>query len=164
MPDMTESSFDQPDPTLDRVQYESDVWRRKAYPDTVDDTLSQLAGVTEEVGELAHALLKHKQGIRGYDTARMVAEAGDAMADAIIYMCGIATTLGLNLADELSKAWAHVKARNIVQNSNDLGRVDPETGIPAGEITANPNNGPDFARSYSTGYGDGENPDGSSQR
>jgi NTP pyrophosphatase (non-canonical NTP hydrolase) len=104
--------------TLDRVQTESGMWRANAYPDSVNDTLAQLAGVTEEVGELAHALLKHHQGIRGYDIERTRAEAGDAIADAIIYMCGVADSLGLNVADELSKAWAHVKSRNLVQNSD----------------------------------------------
>jgi NTP pyrophosphatase (non-canonical NTP hydrolase) len=100
------------------VQNESNEWRQAAYPDTVHDNLAQLAGVTEEVGELAHALLKYKQGIRGYDRPRMLAEAGDAMADAIIYMCGIASSLGLDLQHEVLKAWHHVRDRNITQNSD----------------------------------------------
>lgn len=126
------------DDTLARVQRESGMWRSIAYPDTVGDSLAQLTGITEECGELliamgkmSHALLKYKQGIRGYDIEKTRAEVGDAMADAIIYMCAVADTIDLNVADELSKAWAHVRARNLVQNS-DMGNSAPVNTAPVG--------------------------------
>lgn len=99
------------------IQQESNEWRQKAYPDT-SGALFQLAGVTEEVGELAHAVLKYKQGIRGYDQIKMRDEAGDAIGDTIIYLCGLASDLGLSVEHELNKAWQHVKKRNITQGSD----------------------------------------------
>lgn len=103
---------------LNRVQRESHEWRQKAYPDT-SGSLFQLAGVTEEVGELAHAVLKYAQGIRGYNDMKMKLEAGDAIGDILIFLCGLSSALGLNVEHEMVKAWEHVKARNITQGSDN---------------------------------------------
>lgn len=123
--------------TLVRVQRQSGLWRAIAYPDSVHDPLSQSLGVAEEVGEMCHAVLKHRQGIRGYDIERTRKEVGDAIADIIIYACAVADCYDLNVADELSKAWAHVRARNLVQNS-DMGDSAPVGCIPCATIPGQP--------------------------
>lgn len=44
-------------------------------------------GVCEEVGELLHALLKHKQGIRGFDNYdKFKTHVIDALGDAMVYL------------------------------------------------------------------------------
>lgn len=54
-------------------------------------------GVCEESGELAHAVLKHAQGIRGLGDPDAYREAaGDALADVAIYAIQLATALRLD--------------------------------------------------------------------
>lgn len=49
-------------------------------------TSSQL-GVLEEIGEIAHVVLKERQGIRGYDDpAKVSKELNDGIADCCIYL------------------------------------------------------------------------------
>ena len=99
------------------VQNESGAWRNKAYPDTANIELQAL-GVCEEAGELAHAVLKFKQGIRGYDSEKTRTEVSDAIGDIFIYACGVADHLGINVVNAIEEAWDHVKNRNITQDSN----------------------------------------------
>lgn len=106
---------------IHNVQRESRKWRNEAYPDTATIELQAL-GVTEESGELAHAVLKFKQGIRGYDKAKTSAEVADAIGDIFIYACGVADHLDINVVDAIVQAWEHVKARNITQGSDSGAR------------------------------------------
>jgi NTP pyrophosphatase (non-canonical NTP hydrolase) len=99
------------------VQYESGEWRQKAYPETASIELQAL-GVCEEAGELAHAVLKYKQGIRGYDLKKTQAEVADAIGDIFIYACGVADKLDINVVNSIVAAWHHVRERNITQGSD----------------------------------------------
>jgi NTP pyrophosphatase (non-canonical NTP hydrolase) len=108
---------------LEIVQQESREWRRQAYPDTAG-IMFQALGVAEEVGELCHAVLKYKQGIRGYDRAKAREEVADAIGDIVIYACGVADELEIDVRLAVARAWTHVKNRNITQGS-DAG-VDAE--------------------------------------
>jgi NTP pyrophosphatase (non-canonical NTP hydrolase) len=71
-------------------------------------TAEQLAlGVCEEAGELAHAVLKASQGIRGQQDPEAHREAvGDAIADCAIYLAQMATLYRLDFA-VLFEATAH---------------------------------------------------------
>ncbi len=71
-----------------------------------------LAGMTEELGELAHAILKHAQGIRGMTEEKMKKEAGDAFGDINVYGCQLLTQLGLNAEEEVTKAADEVLKRD----------------------------------------------------
>lgn len=99
------------------VQGESREWRAEAYPETRNVELQAL-GVCEEAGELAHAVLKYKQGIRGYDREKTRAEVADAIGDIFIYACGVADQLDINVTEAIVDAWRHVKERNITQGSD----------------------------------------------
>jgi NTP pyrophosphatase (non-canonical NTP hydrolase) len=68
-------------------------------------------GVAEECGELAHAILKRKQGIRG-DSAYHVGQAADAVGDIIIYLTGVCSSLGLDLETCVENAWKEVRERD----------------------------------------------------
>jgi len=62
------------------------------------DSFNLALGVYEETGELAHAVLKRSQGIRGYDDLGKAADAiADALADAAIYALNLASSRGHNI-------------------------------------------------------------------
>lgn len=124
------------------VQGESREWRAEAYPETRGIELQAL-GVCEEAGELAHAVLKYKQGIRGYDREKTAHEVADAIGDIFIYACGVADQLDINVVEAIVAAWAHVRERNITQGS------DPGLG-PSGVGCFSPANEVDGATMSST--------------
>jgi NTP pyrophosphatase (non-canonical NTP hydrolase) len=99
------------------VQGESREWRAEAYPETRGIELQAL-GVAEEAGELCHAVLKYRQGIRGYDRMKTREEVADAIGDIFIYACGVADELDINVVNSIVNAWVHVKNRNITQGSD----------------------------------------------
>jgi NTP pyrophosphatase (non-canonical NTP hydrolase) len=115
---------------LDYLQAASQEWREKSFPPEHRTVELQALGVCEEAGELAHAILKMKQGIRG-DAPKHLAEAIDAMGDIVIYMCGLATSLGLNLSDCVDYAWSEVLTRDWSKNK-ETGIEDERTGGAAG--------------------------------
>jgi NTP pyrophosphatase (non-canonical NTP hydrolase) len=57
-------------------------------------------GLIEECGELAHAVLKMDQGIRG-TPEQHIAAAKDAVGDILIYLLGYCTSIELQLQDVL---------------------------------------------------------------
>ena len=71
-----------------------------------------MAGMTEELGELAHAVLKHAQGIRGMTDEKMKKEAGDAFGDVNVYGCQLLSQLGLSAEEEVRKAVEEVLKRD----------------------------------------------------
>ena len=80
---------------IKQMQQEIGEWSRRNFGD--QPTCNACLGVVEEVGELVHAYLKRKQGIRGtYNdhTAAMF----DAIGDAIIYLCDAAHRAGFDLS------------------------------------------------------------------
>jgi NTP pyrophosphatase (non-canonical NTP hydrolase) len=62
------------------------VWINHNFPTTTP--WEQVTGVMEEAGELAHAILKRQQGIRGTKEA-LEAEMQDAIGDLLIYSNGV---------------------------------------------------------------------------
>ena len=68
-------------PRLQVLAGQIGVWADRNF-DVSDPAL----GVLEELGEIAHCILKRKQGIRGFDDeAHFLAELADGIADAVIY-------------------------------------------------------------------------------
>ncbi len=84
------------------------------------DTFLALAGATEELGELAHALVKHRQRIREYvvngtgddNKTKLRSNAGDAIADCVIYLIQLCTLLRLDFGVLLKEAAANVLERD----------------------------------------------------
>lgn len=70
------------------------LWRQRNFPSA--DAEQQLLGVVEEVGELAHAVLKRKQGIRG-TTVKHDADIEDAVGDILIFLAGFCSYEGINM-------------------------------------------------------------------
>lgn len=84
----------------------------------------QMLGVMEEVGELSHAILKNQQGIRGMDDqAAFKDAAGDAIADTVVYLIQLCTSLRLDFGTLLRETARDVMERNWVDNPEDAHEV-----------------------------------------
>ena len=77
-------------------------------------------GMMEELGELAHALLKQVQGVR--TTEDHNENIKDAIGDLLIFTIGLANTLDLDLRSVIAETWGKVKIRDW--------KKYPETGMP----------------------------------
>lgn len=101
-----------PESESSQLQVELARWQTKNFGG--GNTLELLAGVAEEAGELAHAVLKNTQKIRGMEDPEKYREAaGDAIADMMIYAIQICTKLRLDWYTLLSAtAYDEVMKRN----------------------------------------------------
>lgn len=106
---------------LPTIQREIGEWSRRNFGDQTSKathqvlgSLAPLLGVTEELGELTHVVLKRHQGIRGYDNyEKYKAERDDAVADLMIYLCDFAEREGdLDVMEALERTWNKVKSRD----------------------------------------------------
>lgn len=99
---------------LQRFQAVAHKWRQHNFPNA--DPTQQALGVAEEMGELAHAHLKHVQGIRdGVDDEATEALEKDAIGDIMMYLLGYCSYRGFELADCLYDAWQECKTRDWVK-------------------------------------------------
>lgn len=101
---------------LIRFQAEHEVWERHNFGEV--PWWQPALGVSEEVGELHHALLKAEQGIRG-SAEDHDAAAQDAVGDVVVYLTALCTARGWSLADILRDTWAEVQARDWKTNATD---------------------------------------------
>jgi len=107
--------------TITQIQAEHARWLEHNFPDQTP--LDGFLGMVEEVGELSHALLKYKQGIRGHAAGEMnhYSEAvEDAMGDLFIFMCSFCNSNHLDLETIIMKTWEKVQQRDW--------QFDPERG------------------------------------
>jgi NTP pyrophosphatase (non-canonical NTP hydrolase) len=104
------------------LQDEHREWLRHNFP---DQRIHQpLLGIMEEVGELAHAHLKHEQGIRGLsDQDLAFVKKQDAVGDIVIYLASYCTANNIDLDKAVRLAWHEVSNRDWVD--------DPEKGVPS---------------------------------
>lgn len=93
-----------------RLQLEHKVWIEHNFPD--QDPIDGLLGMIEEVGELSHAVLKHKQNIRGIDVTAFRAMQEDALADCFIFMMSYCNSNGIDLEYCILETWAKVQQRD----------------------------------------------------
>lgn len=103
------------------LQRDHAIWLEHNFPDQTP--IDPFLGIVEETGELAHALLKYKQGIRGHagaDPDKYSAELEDALGDLFIFMLSFANSNHLHLEEIILKIWQRVKHRDWVN--------DPEQG------------------------------------
>lgn len=96
------------DLTLRQLQAEQKQWVEHNFPGRED--YYPLLGAVEELGELAHAHLKQRQGIRG-TAEQHAAKAKDAVADVIIFLADYCTARGFDLQEAVEETWAQVKKR-----------------------------------------------------
>jgi NTP pyrophosphatase (non-canonical NTP hydrolase) len=96
---------------LDFLQEESQKWRDHSFPPEHRTAELQALGICEEAGELAHAVLKRAQGIRGTDLEHQHDER-DAVGDIVIYLAGFCSSRGYNFEHCVKTAWYQVAARD----------------------------------------------------
>lgn len=112
------------DPEFDASQFltwlqkQHAAWEAVNFPISEQNHMHSLVGMVEEVGELAHALLKMDQGIRGTENEHM-AEARDAIGDIFIYCAGLCNKLGINMQACIAHAWIEVGSRDWTKNKLD---------------------------------------------
>ena len=95
--------------TIHLLQIEHKEWLNHNFPRQQGH--DALLGLTEELGELAHAHLKSQQAIRGTLEEHRLA-AADAIGDIIIYLASYCNTNGFNLSDCFDTAWNEVEKRD----------------------------------------------------
>ncbi len=107
--------------TIARLQQEHKEWLAHNFPQ--QQPWDPFLGMVEEVGELAHALLKYKQAIRGHkdmDPDKFKDEVVDSLGDLFIYMMSYCNSNNLDLEYIITKVWDKVKYRDW--------KADPVTG------------------------------------
>jgi NTP pyrophosphatase (non-canonical NTP hydrolase) len=99
---------------LGRLQREVGAWADRNFGPTTgsaEQVAFNALGVVEEVGELAHALLKQHQGIRGsweeHETAGQ-----DAVADVVIFLANLCHRKGWDLDAVIEETWERVSRRD----------------------------------------------------
>lgn len=103
------------------IQSRLHLWRTRNFPNSNGD--QQLLGVVEEVGELAHAVLKGKQGIRGMDDEAARYEAvRDAVGDIQIFLAGFCSYEGIRMDEAYEDTARTVMERDFIKY--------PLTGLP----------------------------------
>jgi NTP pyrophosphatase (non-canonical NTP hydrolase) len=106
-----------PDLTFRQLQEENAAWAARNFGPANYPERS-LLGVVEEVGELAHAVLKGLQGIRGSQQEHQLA-AKDAVGDVVIYLADFCTRSGFDFGECVQEAWDEVKARDWTKHRRD---------------------------------------------
>jgi len=100
---------------LKQIQLEQHEWQQRNFPNNTDT--EPLLGVVEEIGELCHAVLKQRQGIR-IDEDHLAA-LRDAVGDIMIYLIGFCNIKGYDLEEILQETWDQVKKRDWQKNKEN---------------------------------------------
>lgn len=116
---------------IQQIQIEAHQWREEMFDPATVTSMHQFVGVAEELGELAHALLKRDQGIRG-STKEHRAAIEDAVGDLVLFLMGVCSCENMDFEYAVARTWASVKHRNWVANPVD-GMVNERTAGSAGE-------------------------------
>ena len=109
---VAQEAFRRPAKTpMSQLQERLGAWQREQFKSA--DRKDLALGIMEELGELARAILKNSQGIRGYDDPKKyLSEAGDAIGDLVIYAINEATKLELDFETLLVLTAAEVMGRD----------------------------------------------------
>lgn len=95
--------------TLSDLQQQVSTWHDREFPDEHGNQLPALV-LCEEAGEVARAVVKGAQGIRG-TAAEWLDNLGDELADVVIAACSVAASSGLDLGVVVRDRWSAVGAR-----------------------------------------------------
>lgn len=95
--------------SLGEYQDKMKAWAAHNFPDA--EPIDPLLGIGEEYGELLHAYLKRKQGIRGTPEEHTIA-IQDALGDMTIYMLDFCNKHGFSLAACLLAAYTEIAGRD----------------------------------------------------
>lgn len=94
---------------LAMIQEKIRQWNDKNFPKGTSQDC--LVGVMEELGELSHAHLKMRQGIRGTEKKHRAAQK-DAVGDICIFLMAYCAKENISIQDCIQTAWNEVSKRN----------------------------------------------------
>lgn len=94
---------------LSGLQTDLHEWQREHFPDTGAD--ESLMGAVEELGELAHATLKGKQGLEGERFATGPEAEKDAIGDCVVFLMQYASSRGYDIEECIEGAAEEALAR-----------------------------------------------------
>ena len=104
------------DKDLGVIEEEVRKWGRYNFPDaTAED---QFFGMVEEIGEIAHAILKGRQKIREHsdgDTQKIDDGVRDGIGDLLIFLINYCDREGWNMLEILQDTWAVVRLRDWIK-------------------------------------------------
>lgn len=107
-------------PFISLRDFQNDVrqWSMKNFGE--QSYVNPLLGVAEEVGELNHAVLKIRQGIRE-DKDFLKEQIEDAIGDILIYLADFCSRFdeGVDMQNAVENAWKIVKQRDWKKNPKD---------------------------------------------
>lgn len=101
---------------IDLKQKELNEWQVKNFGVHGDDLLRFALGMSEEVGEVCHHVLKGTQKIRGGLNGINKDEVADGVADTLIYGMQLLTALGMDAEKEISAVVDKVLKRDWHKN------------------------------------------------
>lgn len=103
--------------SLVKLQQDMKQWLEYNFPETTAG--EQFLGVVEEVGELAHAILKQSQGIRG-TPEELLEKEHDSIGDIVIYLMNYCNMRGFDFEKILYTTWEErVEKRDWRRNSRN---------------------------------------------
>ena len=107
---------------IDLRQKELSDWADLNFGDLRADTMECIVGMIEELGELAHVVLKRKQRIReAADGGDFKLEIGDAFADVVIFGIQAMTCEGIDAEAVIKKTINTVLQRDFKNNPAGIG-------------------------------------------
>ena len=100
---------------LRETQDEITEWSNKNFGVVLNSQIpyrvSSFLGMVEEMGEIAHSILKLTQGIRG-ETSTHIEGIKDGIADLLIFLLDFCGRNGMDAESLLNDVWAKVKLRD----------------------------------------------------
>lgn len=95
------------------VQQEHGEWAEYNFKGKRSPVFS-LLGMVEEMGEIAHGMLKMYQGIRGTKEEHLAA-VKDGVGDELVYLVDFCNQMGIDAEEALQEVWSEVKQRDWVK-------------------------------------------------
>ncbi len=103
-----------------KLQIKLHEWEQRNFPDTTD--LSRVAIMVEELGELAHCVLKQHQNIRPESATDEMLR--DALGDIFVTLCTMSFGRGWDLEEIIEEVSGNVLARDWVADRAERAAAD----------------------------------------
>lgn len=109
---------------MEKTQREIHAWSTRNFGERVeiDYNISSFLGMVEELGEIAHAVLKLSEGIRGTREENLAA-IEDGVGDLLIFTLDFCARNGLDAEELLRRTWDQVKQRDWRKSAVDGGEA-----------------------------------------
>jgi NTP pyrophosphatase (non-canonical NTP hydrolase) len=104
---------------LRKTQAEINEWSEHNFGEVPNSQIpyriSSFLGMVEELGEIAHSILKLTQGIRG-DKSKHIEAIEDGIADLMVFLLDFCGRNNMDAESLLERVWAKVKLRDWNKN------------------------------------------------